>query len=92
VYPHTFFKKLSCFSCGCSCYEHFAARSAAGRVFAAVSGEAVADAHEGLYLFVAEQGAWQPLAVGGELAGVAIAPSGTQALVRLGPALLHVRW
>jgi len=52
VYPHDFLKQLSCFSCGCSCYEQLAFAQENGQLVVHVSGKAVEEKHQGLYRLV----------------------------------------
>ena len=49
VVPHGFFKSMSCFSCGCSCYAHFDLAGAHGRIYAHVHGKSVEDSAAGVY-------------------------------------------
>lgn len=67
VYRESFVKALSCFSCGCSCYEHLDARFEDDTVFLMVHGRAVKERHQGLYrlaLASAGHSPWTPVALG----------------------------
>jgi len=52
VQGHSFFKSLSCFSCGCDCYSFFNVYVGNDRVFAMVWGRGVADGQSGIYELV----------------------------------------
>jgi hypothetical protein len=60
IEPHGFFKQLSCFSCGCSCYSHFELDGAQGRIYAHVHGKSVEDSAAGIYelTYVGGKPAW----------------------------------
>jgi hypothetical protein len=66
VVPHGFFKQLGCFSCGCSCYAHFALDGAQRRMYAHVYGKSVDDSAAGIYELAYPDGqpAWAEYADG----------------------------
>lgn len=85
VHPEGILKALSCFSCGCSCYEHLDVRIEGGVVFVMVSGSAVKDRHRGLYLralSAAEDTPWTPVALGNIERDFAVAPDGCRVAFR----------
>jgi hypothetical protein len=85
VYRESFLKGLSCFSCGCSCYEHMDARFEGDALFLMVYGRAVREEHQGLYrydLSAAGDGAWTPVVLGSVDRGYAVAPDGCGVVYR----------
>jgi hypothetical protein len=81
VYPHSFLKKLSCFSCGCSCYEDFSVQMQNAQIYAMVGGKAVESRHQGLYKLLAppasENARWVLVAQGPDInPQFAVSPDG----------------
>lgn len=80
VYPHSFLKQLSCFACGCGCYEHLSIQMANGKIFLMVWGKAVDDSDMGLYQLemkgTDEKLSWQPIVTGSVGKDFAVAPNG----------------
>ena len=79
VYEHGFWKTMSCFSCGCACYEYTSLQIENGQIYITVSGQAVDEEHRGIYkLFESEENSeWIPVATGeGISTGFSISPDG----------------
>ncbi|MEL6815368.1 MAG: hypothetical protein AAFP03_11210 [Cyanobacteria bacterium J06598_3] len=81
VYPHGFMKMMSCFSCGCSCYERLSLQVENGELYIGVFGKAVEDRYAGIYkLHSSEKGeSWKPVSLGANVTeNFAVSPDGCQ--------------
>ena len=78
VVPHGFFKKLGCFSCGCSCYADFDLSGAQGRIYAHVHGKSVDDSAAGIYELTHAKGkaAWVQRVEGNFGGRILVSPDG----------------
>ena len=87
VYRHGFLKTMSCFSCGCACYESINMRMEDGQIYFMPYGKAVEDKHRGIYKLDRESAdlKWQPIKLGGDVdSAFAISPDGCQVAVSEG--------
>lgn len=85
VYEHGFLKVMSCFSCGCACYESLDLEMQGEQIFSMVYGKAINDEHRGLYKLeeTGDRPTWQPIARGeGVDTHVAISPDGCRAALQ----------
>ena len=85
VYEHGFWKTMSCFSCGCACYENVYVQMENGQIYIMVFGKAVDQAHKGLYkLFDSgETVEWIPVATGeGISSAFTLSPDGCKAAIQ----------
>ena len=69
---------MSCFSCGCACYERSRLQIENGQIYITVFGQAVDEEHEGIYkLFESEEiKEWIPVAIGKDTDGFVVSPDG----------------
>lgn len=87
VYRHGFWKTMSCFSCGCACYERITMQMENDQLYFMPYGKAVDDQHRGVYRLSQEGDAaeWEPIKVGGEVdSAFAVSPDGCRVAISEG--------
>ena len=55
INEHSIFKELSCFSCGCECYEHSELKYQNNQIYISIWGDVVKEKHKGVYRLVGEK-------------------------------------
>ena len=93
VYEHGFWKTMSCFSCGCACYERSRVQIENGQIYIRVFGQAVNEEHQGIYKLFEAEGLveWIPVAIGKEIGNFVVSPDGCKiAINKEGPHTVEI--
>ena len=84
VHSYGLLKTMSCFSCGCSCYENIEMQAENGQIYLMPYGAAVDEQHRGIYKLNRDSTPleWKPIKLGKQVSSTfAVAPDGCRIAV-----------